>query len=86
MLQAGATQRHATAQFGVTQSVVQRIWQTPKERPKGGRPRRRQRRMAGLLSGERTKAHTDKLDQMTFDLGITISIDFYERCQTKRDV
>ena len=27
-----------------------------------------------------------KLDQMTFDLWVTISNYFYERCQTKRDV
>ena len=46
MLQTGATQRYATAQFGVTQSVVQRIWQrfqdtgSNEERPKGGRPRK----------------------------------------------
>ena len=46
MLQAGATQRYAAAQFGVTQSVVQRIWQrfldtgSVEERPKSGRPRK----------------------------------------------
>ena len=46
MLQAGATQRYAAAQFGVTQSVVQRIWQRfldtgcVEERPKSGRPRK----------------------------------------------
>ena len=57
MLQAGATQRYAAAQFGVTQSVVQRIWQrfldtgSVEERPKSGRPRieRRQRWMTGIL-------------------------------------
>ena len=43
MLQAGATQRCAAAQFGVTQYVVRRIWQCfldtgrVKERPKSGR-------------------------------------------------
>ena len=46
MLQAGATQRYAAAQFGITQSVVQRIWQrfldtgSVEERPKSGRPRK----------------------------------------------
>ena len=46
MLQAGATQRYAAAQFGVTQSVVQRVWQrlldtgSVEERPKSGRPRK----------------------------------------------
>ena len=46
MLQAGATQRYAAAQFDLTQSVVQRIWQRflgtwcVKERPKSGRPRK----------------------------------------------
>ena len=46
MLQAGATQRYAAAQFGVTQSVVQRIWQhfldtgSVEEGLKSGRPRK----------------------------------------------
>ena len=48
MLQTGATQRYAAAQFGVTQSVVQRIWQrfldtwsvSVEERPKSGHPRK----------------------------------------------
>ena len=46
MLQAGATQRYAAAQFGVRQSVVQRIWQrfldtgSVEEGPKSGRPRK----------------------------------------------
>ena len=47
MLQAGATQRYAAAQFGVKQPVVQRIWQrfldtgSVEERPKSGRPRKK---------------------------------------------
>ena len=46
MLQAGATQRYAAAQFGVTQSVVQRIWQrfldtgSVEERTKSGHLRK----------------------------------------------
>ena len=46
MLQAGATQRYVAAQFGVAQSVVQRIWQSfldtgsVEERPKSGCPRK----------------------------------------------
>ena len=46
MLQAGATQRYSANQFGVTQSVVQRIWQrfndtgSVEERPKCCRPRK----------------------------------------------
>ena len=46
MLQAGETQRYAAAQFGVTQSVVQRIWQrfldtgSVEELPKRGHPRK----------------------------------------------
>ena len=47
MLQAVATQRYAAAQFGVTQSVVLRIWQrfldtgSVGKRPKNGRPRKK---------------------------------------------
>ena len=46
MLQAGATQRYAAAQFGILQSVVQRILQrfldtgSVEERLKSGRPRK----------------------------------------------
>ena len=56
MLQAGATQRYAAAQFGVMQSVVQRIWQrfldtrSVEERKKVVVQERCQRWMTGILS------------------------------------
>ena len=56
MLQAGATQRYAAAQFGVTQSVIQRIWQrfldigSVENDQKVVVQERRQRWMTGILS------------------------------------
>ena len=65
MLQVGATQCYATAQFGVTQRIWQRFQDTGsvEERPKGGRRRKTSLVDDGILSGGRTKTHWDKLGQ-----------------------
>jgi len=83
MLQAGQTQRNVAFQFGVSQSVISRVWTrfqgtgTVNERPRSGRPRattqRQDRYIALLARRQRFQAAPRLANQFNVATGLRIT-------------